>query len=242
MATLDSTSTLADLVITYPSLITVMEDFGLDYCCGGQSRLVDAVDAADLNLDTVVDALSSALAAPAPLLPTIDCSLLGADELVDHIESTHHTYLRGALSRLSGLVDKVSEVHGDRHPELAEVRVVFHDLRGDLEPHLMQEERVVFPMIRELVAATPSAGAQDERVRTPITVLMAEHDRAGELLAHLRRLTDNYRVPDDGCASYQALYDGLVELEADIHLHVHKENNILFPQVLAAETALADRG
>ena len=102
----------------------------------------------------------------------------------------------------------------------------------------MKEERVLFPMIRELADTTETPGFHCGTLRNPIAVMSSEHDRAGELLARLRSLTDAYTVPDDGCASYQLLYAGLAELEADTHLHVHKENNLLFPKAIAAEAAL----
>ena len=113
------------------------------------------------------------------------------------------------------------------------------ELRADLVPHLRKEEQVLFPMIRELSTATEAPRFHCGSLRNPIAVMDREHDRAGELLAALRAESGGYRVPADGCASYQALYDGLAELEADTHLHVHKENNILFPAVVAAEDALA---
>ncbi len=108
-------------------------------------------------------------------------------------------------------------------------------LRADLEPHLAKEERMLFPMIRELVSSPVPPRFHCGSLRNPISVMLAEHDRAGDLLAGLRSLTSGFEVPDDGCASYRALYDGLAELEADTHLHVHKENNLLFPAVVAME-------
>jgi regulator of cell morphogenesis and NO signaling len=103
----------------------------------------------------------------------------------------------------------------------------------------MKEERVLFPMIRELAGATTAPSFHCGSVGNPIRMMLLEHDRAGELLARLRAVTDDYRPPADGCASYRALYRALEELEADTHLHVHKENNVLFPAVLALEDALA---
>ena len=103
----------------------------------------------------------------------------------------------------------------------------------------MKEERVLFPMIRELAAATEMPDFHCGTLRNPISVMLGEHDRAGELLAQLRSLTSDYTPPADGCASYGALFDGLKRLEADTHLHVHKENNLLFPAVVAMENAIA---
>ena len=162
---------------------------------------------------------------------------MGPAALVDHIEATHHAYLSTELPRLDALFAKVRGAHEQRHPELVEIHATFRQLREDLEPHLLKEERVLFPMVRELVTATSRPSFHCGSVRNPISVMMAEHDRAGELLAALRVQTGGYVPPADGCASYRALFEGLAALEADTHLHVHKENNRLFPAVVLLELA-----
>jgi regulator of cell morphogenesis and NO signaling len=158
---------------------------------------------------------------------------------VDHLEATHHRYLWAELPRLSMLADKVFSVHAERHPELVDVATCVATIRADLEPHLTKEEHVLFPMIRALAAAEAAPTFHCGSLTNPISVMLAEHDTVGELLAQLRELTNTYRVPPDGCASYAALFSGLAELEADTHLHVHKENNVLFPAVLALERQVA---
>ncbi len=222
---------LADIVTAAPGSARVLEAFGLDYCCGGQRRLDQACAEAGADPAAVLDALAALDDGPEP-----DWAAMGPSDLVDHLEATHHAYLHTELDRLAALAVKVADVHGERHPELARVRDTYGELRDDLEPHLMKEERILFPMIRELEAAGGSAAFHCGSLRDgPIAQMMIEHDVAGDLLADLRRLTDGYRVPDDGCASYRALYEGLAELEADTHLHVHKENNVLFPAVTTLE-------
>jgi regulator of cell morphogenesis and NO signaling len=237
MTAFDTNVTLADLVTARPGLAPHLDRLGLDYCCGGQRRLVEAVEAAGLDVDEILDSLDSVNAEA----NNENWSAMGVPELVDHLESSHHAYLRDALPRLGALVDKVTTVHGKRHPELADVQVLFRELRADLEPHLLREERVLFPMVRDLAAATTAPTFHCGSLANPIRVMVAEHDTAGDLLARLRSATDDFIVPDDGCASYRALYAGLAELEADTHLHVHKENNLLFPAVLDAERTLATR-
>jgi len=243
MDLIDSDLTLASLVTLRPELATHLNALGLDFCCGGQRRLVDAVDEGGLDLAETVATLQAVpmAAAGSSDSDADNWNTLGLVELVDHLESTHHVYLRDALVRIDPVAEKVAGVHGERHPELAEVLGTFRELRADLEPHLIKEEQVLFPRIRELEVATESANLPGDRLPNPIAVLSTEHDRAGELLARLRSLTDAFTVPDDGCASYQLLYTGLAELEADTHLHVHKENNLLFPRAIEAEQRLADR-
>lgn len=229
--------TLADLVTADPGAARVLEHYGLDYCCGGGRPLDQACAAAGVDPATVLDALAAA-----PATSTPDWATMAPEVLVDHLEATHHAYLHTELPRLTALADKVADVHGARHPELVAVRGTYAELRAELEPHLMKEEQILFPLIRELVASAGTAEAHCGSLELgPIRVMMMEHDRAGELLTELREATGGYEVPDDGCASYRALYEGLAELEADTHLHVHKENNVLFPAVIALEHATAAR-
>jgi len=227
---------LAEVVSAVPASARVLESSGLDYCCGGRRPLGVACAAAGDEPEVVLDALANIETGPAP-----DWASMGPAELVEHFETTHHAYLHTELGRLGALAEKVAGVHGSRHPETVEVRAVYEKLRADLEPHLSKEERVLFPMIRELATSSVAPSFQCGPVSKPISVMMLEHDRAGELLATLRTVTGGYQIPADGCASYRALYEGLAQLEADTHLHVHKENNLLFPAVVALEAAWPER-
>jgi regulator of cell morphogenesis and NO signaling len=155
---------------------------------------------------------------------------LDAPALATHVVDTHHRYLHEELPLVDALAAKVLSVHGDRHPELAEVRRLVAAIRADLEPHLMKEERVLFPAIAALASGEREFAFGS--VANPIRMMGIEHDRAGELLAELRATTDGYAVPADGCASYRSLYERLEALELDTHLHIHKENHVLFPAAL----------
>jgi regulator of cell morphogenesis and NO signaling len=235
MTTIDPTTTLGELVTAHPQFAREFELLDLDYCCGGQRTLEDACASRGLDARTTADQLArSVVDEPLP-----DWSAMGLTDLVDHLESTHHRYLWDELPRLSALVAKIVSVHGDRHPELTQVEACFEEIRHDLEPHLVKEERVLFPMIRELDAATESVSFHCGTLRNPISVMLGEHDAVGDLLARLRQLTNGYEPPADGCASYLACYAGLAELEVDTHLHIHKENNLLFPAVVRIESELA---
>lgn len=222
--------TLADLVIARPELAARLDELGIDYCCGGARTLAEAAAASDLDLVATIVELE---AVPADAAPPPTWREVG--ELVDAIEATHHAYLRSALPRLTMLADKVASVHGPNHPELGDVAGLVHEIRADLEPHLLKEERVLFPMVRELAVASAAPEFHCGSLVNPIRVMLSEHDTVGDLLARLRDRSGGYVVPADGCASYHALYEGLVELEADTHRHVHLENNVLFPAVLDIE-------
>jgi regulator of cell morphogenesis and NO signaling len=224
MTSLD-TRTLGDLVADNPAAAPTLDRLGLDYCCHGQRTLADACGEAGLDPAVVAAQLEA-------IEPSGDRSwtALEASALADHIVESHHRYLKEELPLLDALAEKVLTVHGEAHPELAEVRALVTELRGDLEPHLMKEERVLFPAIHQL-----AAGRRDfpfGAVSNPIRMMLLEHERAGELLDALRVATGGYACPADGCASYRSLYERLEALEADTHLHVHKENHTLFPTAL----------
>jgi regulator of cell morphogenesis and NO signaling len=225
--------TLAAIVNADPRAARILERHQLDYCCGGGRSLEEACAARGIDPATVRAELD---AEPEP--QPADWATMDPDALVDHLEATHHRYLHDELPRLAALATKVADAHGDRHPELHDLRHAFAALRADLEPHLAKEEQVLFPMIRQLAEAAVAPSFHCGSLANPIGVMLLEHDRAGDLLAALRTITGDYRPPADGCRSYQELYRGLEALEADTHLHVHKENNVLFPAVLAMEAAL----
>jgi regulator of cell morphogenesis and NO signaling len=222
---IDTDAPLGELVNQLPGAARTLESYGLDYCCGGRRSLADACATQGVDVDRVVEALASAEPGPWP-----DWLAMRPAELVGHLESTHHAYLHAELPRLDALAEKVAGVHGARHPELLDLLADVKELRDDLEPHLMKEERVLFPLIRRM--GTEGSGHPTMAPDGPIAVMLAEHDLTGALLERIRGRTDGFTPPSDACASYRALFDGLAELEADTHLHVHKENNVLFPAVL----------
>ncbi len=220
MSTINPDTTLGQLVNDHPQLAPRLERLGLDYCCGGREPLKDAVAACGLALDDVISTLSQEAVGSV----RADWADMAPAELVDHIYSTHHVYLHEELPRLEALAAKVLSVHGQRHPELGKVFTLTRQLHAELEPHLVVEETDVFPAIRRM--------ERDGELDGRIAALIEEHEVAGELLEQLRAVTGDYEVPADGCASYQALYTGLATMEHDTHIHVHKENNVLFPAVL----------
>lgn len=235
MTAITETITLADIVTTHPALARELEQRELDYCCGGAATLAEACRANGLDVATVIDELATASSES----PRESWSTMGLVQLVDHLEATHHAYLWAEMPRLSALLDKVVSVHGERHPELAAINDCYTTIRGDLEPHLTKEERVLFPMIRELAIASTAPSFHCGSLENPISVMLSEHDTVGELLRQLRQLTNGYQPPADGCESYVAVFAGLDQLEADTHLHIHKENNLLFPAVVQVEQRLA---
>lgn len=153
-------------------------------------------------------------------------------ELCDHIEQTHHAYLKQELPRLTEMVAKVVDAHGESHPELVTVKEVFATLKAELEPHMFKEEQVLFPAFRQLEQSADDPSFPFGTVANPIRMMEQEHDDAGYALSRLHALTRDYQVPQEACNTYRAMLAGLRQLERDMHRHVHKENSILFPRAI----------
>ena len=227
----DSTHpTLGELVAANPAAARLLDGLGLDYCCHGQHTLAEACTAAGLD----PAAVSKQLAA-LPVEGDRTWTALEPKALVDHIVVTHHRYLEDELPLLDALAAKVLSVHGDRHPELSEVRSLVDALRTELASHLRDEEELLFAAVRDWPAA--ENGTSSRPLLQLVDTMLIEHDQAGDLLTALRRATAAYTVPDDACASYRSLFERLAALELDTHLHVHKENHALFPALLRMAAA-----
>jgi regulator of cell morphogenesis and NO signaling len=234
--TVTAERTVRDLVVENPAATRVFERLHIDYCCGGNRTLEDACRAAGVPLDQVLVWLDAAVPAPAS---DRDWQTAPLADLVAHIRDTHHVYTREALARISQLLEKVCSVHGANHPELHGIRTTFAGLAQELTTHLMKEEMVLFPYIvrmeEAVVAGEPIMPPPFGTVRNPVAMMMREHDGAGDALQQIRRSSNDYTAPADGCITYQTLYRALAELEADLHQHIHLENNILFPRALNME-------
>ncbi len=241
---IDTTRTVREFVLELPSSTNVFEQLGIDYCCGGQKPLAEACAAAGIKLDNLAATLEH-LQSAQQTRTTAAKSWVTEPlyELIEHIQSTHHVYVREQIPNLEALLDKVTAKHGENHPELARVRDQFVALAEELTPHLLREEQILFPYI----ARSEESSAQHEpappacfgSVENPIRMMMSEHDNAGKTLRELRRLTADYKLPEDACTSFRALYKLLQEFEADLHQHIHKENNILFPRAMQVCKAAA---
>ena len=217
----------------------VFAAYGIDFCCGGGRSLDDACKAAAADPRDVLLALAKADQRAGDEPDGTDWQSASLAALTAHITDTHHVYMKEALPRLAGLMTKVLEAHGARHPELAETAAVYAGLQAELEEHLLKEEQVLFPLICRMEAAGEAVVFHCGSVQAPIGVMEHEHEHAGEALRRLRKLTDDYTPPADACMTYQALLDGLAAMEHDLHIHIHKENNILHPRAAGLESSLA---
>lgn len=225
--------TVGEIVSRDPALSRVFEQAGIDYCCGGKMRLKEACAKRGLDVAVILNQLERSGSGARPRRK--DPNTMSLTQLVDHIEQTHHAYLRSELPRLDGLARKVASVHGREDERLKTVRSVFTEMAQELFSHMVKEERVLFPFIRALDSGAPKRFSPCGPLANPIRQMELEHDEAGSALERLRELTDGYVAPEWACNTYRALLSGLHELETDLHMHIHKENNILFPKALKLE-------
>lgn len=234
--TLDQT--VGELVREHPARSRIFERLGIDYCCGGKKSLAEVCAAKKLDPQTVIRTLQ-AVEAERGYVAGEDPAAMTLTELADHIEATHHAYLKTELPRLHQIINKVATVHGGAHPELAQVLAVFNVLQDEMIQHMAKEERILFPIIRQLEAAKGPSAFHCGSISNPIGVMEREHESAGDALRRIRSLTADYAVPESACNTYRVMLDSLARLEADMHQHVHKENNILFPAAIALERGKA---
>jgi regulator of cell morphogenesis and NO signaling len=227
--------TVRALVLETPMATRVLEQLGIDYCCGGDATLEEACARAQVPVERVEESLRASEAAPLDR----DWRAEALFELIAHIQDTHHRFTRDEMKRLGPLFDKVCSVHGNNHPELLRMRETFAALSDELRMHMMKEEMVLFPYIvrmeEAVIASEPVLPPPFGAVRNPVAMMMREHDDAGVALRVLREASHGYTAPPDACLSYQALYRALADFEADMHQHIHLENNILFPRAMAME-------
>lgn len=203
--------------------------YNIDFCCGGQRPLALVLEQQKLSSDIIMKNLEEEYTSTmdkklkiADQQPTItDWNKMSPQQLIEHVTATHHAYLRTELPEISRLFGKVLRAHGKHNLVLFDLYTTFHFLKADLEQHLLMEEMIVFPAIEEKTLELPKG----------LERLLGEHEAAGKLLEKIKTLSNNYTTPEDGCRSWEMLNKKLSELEKDIHVHVHKENNLLFKMI-----------
>lgn len=217
----------------------VFKKYGIDFCCGGKKSVKRACEEKGLDAEIVEAELRNPTETASN---RNDYNRWDIDFLADYIYNQHHLYYYNELPALKGLITKVTERHGQHHPELKNIYCLFEQLVQELDTHFMREEKIVFPFIKSLAQAKRTnyfeALNNPFSLDDPIRIMEADHEAAGEILAGMQKISDNYTAPEDACNSYQFLYYKLRELDEDLHQHIHLENNILFPKALKLEKEL----
>ncbi|MGE0770447.1 MAG: iron-sulfur cluster repair di-iron protein [Cyclobacteriaceae bacterium] len=215
---------MAELALQYPNAIAVFNKYHLDYCCGGKDSLAKACGETNLGLEQIEKEI---VLTTTPARGTMTFEQWSPSLLADYIQEQHHGYVRAAIPLIEQLLAKVVHKHGASHRELEEIHACFLSLSQELTSHMGKEEQVLFPAIKQ------RAGWASTALELPISIMVDEHQKAGDLIKQIRRFTHNYQPPANACTSFQALYLKLEEFDNDLMQHVHLENNILFPKVLA---------
>jgi len=206
----------------------LFKNAGIDFCCGGKQSFTEAckekgVDEKDLE-NQILQLQDE------PINPGLNFKEWEPGFLCDYIVNTHHKFVLKNLPDLVFYTDKIANVHGEHHAELLEVAKLFNEINTELLQHLKNEEEVLFPAIREVIA---SGSERDKStIKSEIERMFGEHDFAGGAMDKINTITDNYQLPEDACTTYQLTFSLLEKFEDDLHVHVHLENNILFPKAL----------
>lgn len=228
-----------EIALSNPAARRILEDAGVDYCCGGEKSLAEACLRANVPAETILNRLRQNSASAGSEESGWTKAPLA--ELTRHIREHHHRYVRNVIPRLSGMLAKVREKHGSNHREVGEIETLFADVAHEMLLHMQKEEHILFPYIDALEHSAKGQGEVEppffQTVRNPVSMMMQEHDAAGELVRRIRAASNGYQAPADGCTTFKAAYQELQQFEEDLHLHVHLENNILFPRAIELEAA-----
>jgi regulator of cell morphogenesis and NO signaling len=225
---------LAQIVNKNHRAASVFEKFHLDFCCKGKRTLQQACEESQLNIAEVMSELEmTELGNDSPI--AINYDNLSLAQLSEYIIMTHHSYVKKEMPQILSYLQKVASKHGDRHPEMLKVFELFAAVKEEMEQHMQKEELILFPRINEmekLVAEGIEIRINQTYLQSPINMMEQEHDHAGEMLAEINKLTNNYNPPADACTTFKLSFAALQAFEMDLHKHVHLENNILFPKAL----------
>jgi len=225
----NSSQKIGEIVNAFPKAADIFKNYKIDFCCGGNRPLSDAISEQKVNETELMDTINSAYENYESASKDKNWVEAPTSELVEQILNKHHAYLWAELPRISKLMTTILRVHGQHHPELSKVHKQFHLLKMDLEEHLNKEETIQYPAIKEFEKSN-SKDDLDKAIQI-IKDLEEEHTGAGNILKDLRIITNDYAIPDDVCETYELTYEKLQELEADLFQHIHLENNILFPRL-----------
>lgn len=232
---------IGELVAKDYRAASVFKKYGIDFCCQGNRTIGEACEKKNIDTESVVNDLDAIIQARGE--NTTDYKSWPLDLLADYIEKKHHRYVEEKTAEIKPYLDKICRVHGERHPELFEISEHFSATAGELAKHMKKEELILFPFVRKLAKAKhegskvvpPPFGS----IQNPIDAMMDEHSTEGDRFRKIEELSNNYTPPQDACNTYGVTLGLLKEFEQDLHLHIHLENNILFPKAIELEKELS---
>ena len=236
---INENKTVAEVVSENIKASNVFKKHGIDFCCGGGISIEKACAKNGVDYATLEKELIAVDETPNR---THDYNSWELDFLIDHIVNIHHAYVEESLPIILQYSNKVATVHGHHYTEVIEINNLFTEAANELAGHMKKEELILFPFMKQLIVAnregTPAPQPPFGTVNNPINMMEAEHEHVGEIFKTIAKLTNNYTPPEDACNTFRALYASLDEFEQDLHQHIHLENNILHPKVIAIENKL----
>lgn len=231
---------IGELVAKDYRTASVFKKYSIDFCCQGNRTIQEACDKKNIDSINVLEDLDNIMQSKSE--PTTDYQSWPPDLLADYIEKKHHRYVQEKTLEILPYLDKICKVHGEHHPELLEIKEEFNASAGELAAHMKKEELILFPFIRKMTRAklenTKVDTAHFGTVKNPIQIMMDEHTVEGNRFRKIEELSNNYTPPLDACNTYRVSFALLKEFEQDLHLHIHLENNILFPRAIEIEKEL----
>ena len=231
---------IGELVARDYRTASVFKKYSIDFCCQGNRTIQEACEKKNIDTKKVLEDLVAMMEAKSE--STTDYQSWPLDLLADYIEKKHHRYVQEKTLEIQPYLDKICKVHGERHPELLEIKEEFNASAGELAAHMKKEEMILFPFIRKMTKAklenTKVDAAHFGTVKNPIQMMMNEHTVEGNRFRKIEELSNNYTPPLDACNTYRVSFALLKEFEQDLHLHIHLENNILFPRAIEIEKEL----
>ncbi|GAA0892677.1 iron-sulfur cluster repair di-iron protein [Fulvivirga kasyanovii] len=228
---------IGELVAANYRTATVFKKHKIDFCCQGGRTIREAVEQKEIDINLLLKELDEAIQIKDTSANNYQSWPLGL--LADYIEKVHHRYVEKRTQEIVPFLNKLCRVHGDRHPELHEITDLFTKSAGDLAQHMKKEELILFPFIHKMVRTQNLREKLHpphfKTIENPIAMMMHEHDAEGERFRKIAELSNNYNPPADACNTYRVTFALLKEFEDDLHLHIHLENNILFPRAMDME-------
>lgn len=229
---------IGELVAQDYRTASIFKKHRIDFCCQGNKTIDEACQKKGLDAKVVIGELNEVNNKSSEKVD--DYQSWPLDLLIDYIEKKHHRYVEEKISEIKPYLDKVTRVHGAHHPELLKINELFSGSAAELTQHMKKEELILFPFIKKMVEANKKGEMMEQppfgTVDNPIQMMRHEHDNEGERFRQIAQLSDNYTPPAEACNTYRVTYALLKEFEEDLHLHIHLENNILFPKSLEFES------
>ena len=220
--------TVGEIVANDFRTASIFKESGIDFCCGGKQSIAEACREKGIEQSVLVGKIKALELSP--LSPSQNFKEWELDFLSDYIVNTHHKYVLKTLPELLFYTQKIATVHGENHPELVELAGLFAKINDELMQHLKKEEEVLFPAIKK--ALNNPTEELRALIKSEIDRMEGEHDFAGGAMDDINRMTEGYRLPEDACNTYRVTFQLLEQFEDDLHVHVHLENNILYPKAV----------